>query len=213
MSHEKRRMRYTIKRRIIILISLVILVLLYAFKNTSFLIRSLLTISFIIFFYLVDHMFDLDFNERHYAFALIIAFSSFLLSPLYFIYPQYDKIQHLLIPMMYSSIAFHMISHLPLHMKWRLTFIFFIVVGSLSMFELGEYTLDYFFDLKLQGVFLRDLQGLEKFNIIMDSIDDTMVDIGLGIIGTLIYVGSMIFWHYKNKAQQKFLNKDNKKKE
>lgn len=210
MTHEKRRMKYTIKRRIIVLISLIILVFLYTFKNTSFLIRSLSTIGFIFFFYLVDHLFDLDFNEKHYAFALIIAFSSFLLSPLYFIYPQYDKFQHLIVPLMYCSIAFHMISHLPLHMKWKLTFVFFIVAGSLSMFELGEYTLDYFFDLKLQGVFLRDLQGLEKYNIIMDSIDDTMIDIGLGITGALIYTGTMVLWYYKNKVQQKFLNKKEK---
>lgn len=206
MSHEKRRLRYKIKRRIIILISLIILSLLYAFKNTSFLIRALSTISFIIFFYLVDHLFDVDFNEKHYAFALVIAFSSFLLSPLYFLYPQYDKFQHLILPIMYCSIVFHMISHLKLHMKWKLTFIFFIVIGSLSLFELGEYGLDYFFDLKLQGVFLRDLQGLEKFNIIMDRIDDTMLDIALGTIGTMYYIGVTTLWYYRSKRQQKFLN-------
>ncbi|MBI2448923.1 hypothetical protein HYV49_01365 [Candidatus Pacearchaeota archaeon] len=208
MSQEKRRRRYKIKRRVILLICIIILALLYAFKNTSFLLRSLSTIGFIIFFYIVDHLFDIDFNEKHYAFALIITFSSFLLSPLYFIYPQYDKIQHLIIPMMYCSIIFHMISHLQLHMKWRLTFIFFLVVGSLSLFELGEYTLDYFFNLNLQGVFLRDLQGLQKFSIIMDRLDDTMIDIALGVIGTLFYTGTMILWYYKTKTQQKFLNKN-----
>ena len=91
-------------------------------------------------------------------------------------------------------------------MKWRLTFIFFIVVGSLSLFELGEYGLDYFFDFKLQGVFLRDLQGLEKFNIIMDRIDDTMIDIATGVIGTMYYVGVMILWYYRNKRLE-ILNK------
>jgi hypothetical protein len=81
-----------------------------------------------------------------------------------------------------------MISKLKLELKWKLTFTFFIMVGLLSIFELGEYILDYFFNLKLQGVFLRNLQGLEKYNILMDRNDDTMADLGLGIISSLIYV-------------------------
>ena len=88
-------------------------------------------------------------------------------------------------------------------MKWKITFIFFIVVGSLSLFELGEYSLDYFFDFKLQGVFLRDLQGLEKFNIIMDRIDDTMIDIAIGVIGTMYYIGMTTLWYYRNKRQER----------
>ncbi|RZD30737.1 hypothetical protein CXT76_01780, partial [Candidatus Parvarchaeota archaeon] len=93
---------------------------------------------------------------------------------MYFLYPQYDKFQHLIQPILFSSIIFFMISKLKLELKWKLTFTFFIMVGLLSIFELGEYILDYFFNLKLQGVFLRNLQGLEKYNILMDRNDDTM---------------------------------------
>ncbi len=65
------------------------------------------------------------------------------------------------------------------------------------MFELGEYALDYFFDLKLQGVYLRDLQGLEKFNLIVDRIDDTMIDLFLGILGSSLY--ALVFGIAKRK--------------
>src|SRR6266540_5808452 len=99
-----KKQRYKIKRRVIISICIAVIAFLYAFKNASFLLRALSTIAAIIMFYVFDHLFDMDFSEKHYAFALIIAFSSFLLSPLYYIYPQYDKIQHFIIPMMYSSI-------------------------------------------------------------------------------------------------------------
>jgi len=186
--------RYRRKRRFIIGISVVILALLYMFKNTSFLIRSLSAVSFLVVFYLVDHFFNLDFKDRHYIFIIFIAVTGFLLSPLYFVYPQYDKIQHLILPILFASIVFHMVWKLKLPLKWKLVFVFFIVIGSLGAFEIGEYWLDYFFDLKLQGVFLRDLQGLEKYDILLDRIDDTMIDMGLGVIGSSIYC--FYIWFY-----------------
>ena len=179
--------RYKYKRRAILAFSIVVIFLLYIFKNASFTIRALSAIATLVAFTTVDHLFDVDFRDRHYVFVILIVVSSFLLSPLYYIYPNYDKIQHVILPVLFSSIIFHMVSKLKLEKKWKLVFTFFIVLGFLGIHEIGEYLLDRFFDLKLQGVFLRDLQGLQKYNILMDRIDDTMIDMSLGTIGSSLY--------------------------
>lgn len=181
-------MKYRTKRILIVGFSLFVLAVLYTFKNYSSWLRSIAAIGFLVIFYMADHLFRWEFKHRHYFFAVFIAVTSFLLSPLYFIYPNYDKILHFVMPMMFASLVYHIVSRFNLRRRDNLIFTFFIVLGLLGIHEIGEYWLDYFFDLKLQGVFLRDLQGLEKFNILMDRIDDTMMDLTLGAIGTLIYV-------------------------
>src|SRR3989344_8706874 len=95
---------YKLKKRLLIGFLLVVLVLLYTFKNASFLIRALSTVGLLVFFYLVDYLFTMHFHKRHYAFITIIAVTGFLLSPLYFVYLNYDKVQHLILPMMFGSI-------------------------------------------------------------------------------------------------------------
>ena len=81
-----------------------------------------------------------------------------------------------------------MVTRLRLNNKWKLIFVFFVVVGSIALFEIGEYLLDYFFDMNLQGVFTRDLSGLVRFNLILDRIDDTIIDMILGVVGIAGYV-------------------------
>lgn len=81
-----------------------------------------------------------------------------------------------------------MVSKLNLKIKWELTFTLFIVLGSLTLFEIGEYGLDHFFDLKLQGVFTRDASGLEKYVLVQDPLTDTMYDLILGVLGTLSFM-------------------------
>ena len=80
-----------------------------------------------------------------------------------------------------------MINKLKLALKWKITFTVFSVAGILGIFEIGEYILDLFFNLKLQGVYLRDLKGLEKFHLILNPLDDTMADMSLGLLGSSIY--------------------------
>jgi hypothetical protein len=192
--------RYKNKRRIIFGIALIILIFLYLFRNTSLLIRSFSAIGLLLLFYTTDHLFDLNFKNRHYIFIFIIALTGFLLAPLYFLYEHYDKIQHFLLPMMFASIVLHMLKGLRLQLKWKLFFTFFIVAGFLGIFEIGEYLLDAFFDLKLQGVFLKNLQGeLISFDIIQHPLDDTMLDLSLGVIGTAIYSVMAALWHNKKK--------------
>ena len=187
--------RYKTKRRVIIGITVLFLLILYTFKNTSLLIRPFSTISLLFLFYAVDHLFDVNFKERHYFFIIFIAVGASMLSPLYFIYPNYDKILHLILPIMFASIVFHMVSNLKMKLRWQLAFVFFVVLGFIGLHEIGEYWLDQFFDLKLQGVFLRNIQGLEKYDILLDRIDDTMIDMSIGVLGAAIYCLSIGFYH------------------
>ncbi len=179
---------YRRKRIVVIGISLFLLILFYTFKNTSFLARTLSTISFLFLFYIIDHFFDVKFTEKHYLYIIFIALTGLMLSPLYYIYPNYDKILHFVLPMMLGSIIFHMVSKLKIKLRWKLLFVFLIVVGFVGVHEIGEYWLDQFFDFKLQGVFLRDIQTLEKYKILMDRIDDTMIDMTFGLFGSALYV-------------------------
>lgn len=178
------------KRWLIVGFSLALLIGLYTFKNTSFLIRTLSAMALIGFFYAFDHYFDIQFMFHHYLFIFIIAVTGFMLSPLYFIYPSFDKILHFVLPFLYASIIFFMIARLKLSRGWDLLFTFFIIVGSLALFELGEYALDLLFDLKLQGVFLWNQDGSQKFDIILDRNDDTMMDLALGTLSAAIYSGA-----------------------
>ena len=175
------------KRRLVFGISLLILIVLYALKNTSFLVRGFSAISVLLVFYLADHLFTIHFRLRHYFYILFIAIAGFMLSPLYFIYPNYDKILHFVQPLMFSSVVFYMVSKLDLKLKWKLITTFFIVTSCLALFEIGEYVLDLAFDFKLQGVYLWDIKGINKFQLLMDRIDDTMVDLIIGNIAAGIY--------------------------
>jgi hypothetical protein len=90
-------MEYTNKRRLVLGISLVLLLVLYAFKNVATFLRVLAAFSGIVSFYLFDHYFDMKFKEIHYFLIILFAFFGILLSPLYAVYPIYDKILHLVI--------------------------------------------------------------------------------------------------------------------
>ncbi|MBS3081332.1 hypothetical protein J4416_00135 [Candidatus Pacearchaeota archaeon] len=179
---------YKHKRLIIGTISLIVLIMIYLFKDSSSItLRYSTFIALIVAFYLADHLLDIQFKLKHYLFIIIIGSTSILFYHLYFIYPQYDKLQHFILPMLICSIIFFMINKLKLALKWKLTFTVLSVTGILGMFEIGEFILDLFFNLKLQGVYIRDLTGLEKFNLLLNPLDDTMADLSFGILGSLFY--------------------------
>lgn len=184
---KKFHLDYKQKRISLVIFTLVLLLIIYFFKDASTWLRVLSSIITLVFFYSVDHVFDIRFKSRHYVYMLVIIIASFLLSPAYFLYPSYDKIQHFVQPMLACSIIFYMINKLNLELKWKIVFTFFIVVAILGLFEIGEYALDSFFNLKLQGVFLRDTHGLEKLHLITDPLSDTMQDLIFGTLGSAIY--------------------------
>jgi len=185
---EEIRRAYKYKRLIVSVISLILLIAIYLFKDSSsVMLRYSTFISLIVVFYVVDHLFDIRFEFKHYFFIILIGFSGILLSSLYFQYPQYDKVQHFITPLFLCSIVFFMVNRLQLALKWKITFSVMSVIALLGMFEIGEYILDLLFNLKLQGVYLRDLSGLEKFHLLQNPLDDTMVDLAFGILGSSLY--------------------------
>ena len=159
---------------------------------------------------MADNLFEIKFKRRHYFFAFLIILISILLSFLYFKYPYFDKLQHLFFPMMLGSMIFYMVSKLKLEKKYTLWFTFFIVIGLLSMFELLEYFVDIILGFNLQGVFIKNPQAIGGFDVVMSRIDDTMADILIGTIGSLIYIGSVFF--ILKKKNKKSGKKGRKKK-
>lgn len=187
LSHPAVQKAYLHKRLIISTLALIMLVMIYFFKDSSLTLRTITFIGLIVSFYIADHLIDVRFRFYHYGFVIIIGITTLLFSPFYYQYPQYDKIQHLILPMFICSITFFMINKLHIALKWKITLTVFSVGGLLGIFEIGEYVLDSLFDLKLQGVYLRDLKGLEKFNLLLNPLDDTMVDLAFGLVGSFIY--------------------------
>ena len=142
-------------------------------------------------FHLANKMFDLNLRKRDYFFMYLMSITGIVLSFLYFKLPNYDKIEHLFFPMMFASITYHIISRkLSIPFKWKLFFTFFIIIGFLSIFELVEYFLDYLFNWRLQGVFIEEVPG--NYKEILARIDDTMLDILIGMVGTLVYMVSLL---------------------
>lgn len=195
-------MKYQTKRRIIFGISIFLFLSLYFFKNTSTLLRILATLTGLISFYIFDHYYDANFELKHYSYILAFSFFGIFLSPLYFLSENYDKILHLIIPILISSIIFFIVNKQNLNLKWKIAITLMFTIGVLTIFEIIEYALDTLWNFQLQGVYVRDITGLEKFNIIMDKNDDTMIDLILGIFGSMIFSSYKIIENWKNKRKK-----------
>jgi len=191
------------KRVILISIGVILLILLYALKNTSYFTRVATFIFSIALFYFTDNFFKLDFKMRHYILVTIIATTGILLSPLYFLYSGYDKILHFVSPLLMSFLVFFLVNKTKVKFSTKLLITFSVVVMLITMFEIIEYAVDQFFNFQLQGVFKRDYSGLVKLNIIMNKNDDTMMDLILGSIGTLFFAGGRIIESYYKKLMKK----------
>ena len=194
-------MDYKKKRILIIGISLFLLLVFYLFKNLSTSIRVFGFILGLLIFYFADHMFEIDFKSRHYGYMIIILALGVLFSPLYSFYSIYDKILHFLMPILGCFLIFHIVDKKNLSIQWKLWVVFLFIMTSLTIHEIGEYLIDQLWDLKLQGVYIRNISGAEKLNLVMSKIDDTMIDLIVGAIGALSFIaGKTIsyFWKTKN---------------
>tara|TARA_Y100000310_G_scaffold345811_1_gene470323 strand:+ start:8517 stop:9089 length:573 start_codon:yes stop_codon:yes gene_type:complete len=185
------------KRKVLIVILFVILAILYFFRDFFPIINSISVVGLILVFYILDRSLNLQFEGKHYFFTVFIAVTGILLSSFYFLFPLYDKLLHIILPMMFASIVFFMVSKTKLNFKLKLTFTFFIVMAFIGLFELGEYVFDIVFDLTLQGVFLRTPAGMET---VLTKIDDTMIDMALGLLGTLLHIISVYFFFSEEKS-------------
>jgi len=176
------------KHIISIIIGIIVLGIIYALKNTSYFIRASGFIFSVVLFFLFDYFFGMGFKKYHYSIFIFISATGILLSPLYYIYPNYDKLLHFLSPFLLCILVFFMVNKLKTKFSIKLFITAMILIGFLALFEIGEFSLDKLFDWKMQGVFIRDYSGVEKLNIIMDRNDDTMIDLILGVTGSLFFI-------------------------
>jgi len=191
-------MQYKTKRKFIVSVSLALLLLLYLFKNYSSSVRVVSVIFGLAIFYFIDHAFAVQFRLRHYIYMFVVLLFGIMLSPLYYLSEIYDKVLHLLMPILGCTIVFFSVDKLKLEFKWKLLLTLTSLISILVILEIGEYLFDIFLDLKLQGVYIRDISGLQKYNLVLDKIDDTMIDLILGVLGCGIFsVGKLIFYYYK----------------
>ena len=178
---------YNKKRWLIIGIAITILLALYLLKNSSIFIRIAGFIAGLIIFYLLDTFFKINFKFEHYIYMITILFLGIILSPLYGIYSLYDKVVHFINPILGSCLVFYIINKQKLRFQWKLLITFMFIVSFLTIHEIGEYLIDILWDFKLQGVYLRDISGIEKLNLVLNPHDDTMIDLIFGTIGGLIF--------------------------
>ena len=196
-------MKYKNKRRLILGISILLLVFFYVFKNYSSFSRAGSFILGLLIFYFWDHAFQVHLKFRHYLYIIFILFCGMLLAPLYYTYDIYDKILHFTMPILASFIVFFMVNQLKIDFKYKLLITLTSVVTILVILEIGEYLFDQFWNLKLQGVYLRDSSGLTKYQLVLDRNDDTMIDLILGFLGSLIFVIGKSLTHIFHKRYGK----------
>ena len=197
--------KYVIERRIWGFLAFVSLICIFIFKNSEWGLRFASAVELFFLFILTDKVFNVGFGKRHYISMAVLIAANFIASPLYFLYPSYDKFWHLIGPIITCSAVFFMIRKLNIEFKWKVAFTFLTVFAILGIFELWEYSLDTFFNFKLQGVFLRDAYGVDKLTIVTDRIDDTMLDLFFGALGTALYC-AFISWMYKKRTHRHLLN-------
>jgi len=178
---------------------LILLFALYTFKNLSMSTRIFGSLVGLWVFYFIDHAFDVDFKESHYILLAAILLFGIILSPLYFISSIYDKILHLIIPILGCILIFYIADKKNLSLQWKLFISSMFIVSFISLHEIGEYLMDLLWDLKLQGVYIRDITGLEKFDLVLDKNDDTMIDIIIGTIGGILFTLWKVSVHYYQK--------------
>lgn len=181
----------------------ILIIFLYIFKNYSILIRIASFIFGFLIFYFFDKAFDFEFKKIHYFYAFIVLTFGILLSPLYYLFPIYDKTLHLILPIFGSIVLFYMLDWLNIDFKYKIIFTLCILVSILAVFEIGEYLLEQFLGMEIQGVYIRDYTGIAKLKIIQDKNEDTMIDLILGIAGTLIFIAGKSIFYFYNKRYSK----------
>jgi len=147
-------------------------------------------------------MFNFDFKLSHYVNIILILTLSWLFAPLYYLSSIYDKILHLTMPILGSILIFYVVDKQKLSFQWKLFITFMFIISTLAFFEIGEYLMDQLFDFSFQGVYLR-VSSFEKLNLTMSKIDDTMLDLIIGIISSLLFVSWKTISYFYNQRIRK----------
>lgn len=148
-------------------------------------------------FYVFDIVFNINFKRVHYFLMALIVFSGPGLIIVLFKFSDYaDKFLHFFHAFFLSFIVFFIISKLKIKKSHAIFITFFIVLSSFAIFEIIEYSADKIWDFQLQGTYSRNFYGDTKGDVIVNSLDDTMIDMIMSLLGALIY---LIFGLIKNK--------------
>jgi len=139
-------------------------------------------------FYIFDKTFNIQFKKKQYILISIIVLTGpTLVVPLLNVTIHYDKILHFIHPILLSSIVFFIVSKLKIKKSQALYITFFIVFASFAIFEIIEYIGDLIFKWGMQGNYVRGTGGELGGQILLAPIDDTMIDLSLGMLGALVY--------------------------
>ena len=144
------------KKSVVLILTIAIVIftyILYYFRKSDHLIGIIAYALSIIFFYIADKTFKIDFKRNHYFLLIFMATAGILLSPVYFFWPIYDKILHLTFPFLGCFLIYYIVDKQKISFKTKILFTFTIMITLLAFEESVEFSLDYFFDLKLQGVY------------------------------------------------------------
>lgn len=199
-------MKYENKRRLILGISVLLLIILYLFKSSSVLIRVAGVIFGLWIFYFLDHSFDIKFHRRHYVYMISVLILGVMLSPVYFVSPNYDKVLHFFMPILGCIIIFFVVNRLKIKLQWKLLITFTSIMTVIALHEIGEYLLDVLWNMKTQGVYIRDIAditGLTRLNLMQSRIDDTMMDMLFGFFGVITFAIGKTISYYCNKRKGK----------
>ena len=199
------------KRRVIILFTCLLLLLLYVTRSLSILIPFSLTIIAIFLFSYIDRAFHFDFPEVYYVYVFAIFVLGTIIGPgnppfgLYYRDIFFDKVLHFLNPILMCAIMFYILNRLSISIKWKLLMTIGLVFGILGLWEIGEYVSDVFFGTGHQGVYVKDFVSKLREQQLSDPLTDTMRDLIFGLIGSITFVTykflHFYFVHMKRKTK------------
>ena len=144
------------KKSVVLILTIAIVIftyILYYFRKSDHLIGIIAYVLSLISFYVADKTFKINFRRHHYLLLIFMATAGILLSPVYFVWPIYDKILHLTFPFLGCFLIYYVVDKQKISFKTKILFTFTIMITLLAFEEIVEFSLDYFFDLKLQGVY------------------------------------------------------------
>lgn len=177
-------------------------ILLFILKISTLVAAAYIFFSFLL-FYILDTRYKINFGFWHYLILTVIFVLGAGISGVYFIFPHYDKILHLTMPFFGGILIFYSSGKIIKNFGARLLFTFSLLLSFLVILELGEYYLDLFFKMNLQGVFLLNKVNPSDLTNLQGGLQDTMVDLSLGLLSGLIFIGYKFIERFTKLRLQK----------
>jgi len=183
------------RRRVIIVLVSIFIVLLYFSRNLFIAIPFVITIVALLLFGYIDRSFKLNFPDSFYIYIFFIFILGTIIGPgappfgYYNRLLVYDKLLHFISPILMSAVVFYILNRLEITLKWKFLMTVGLLFGVLGLFEIGEYISDVLFGTLLQGVYVLDIAEAVNYQVVLEPIHDTMQDLILGLLGSIVFVG------------------------